>query len=58
MKQNIDIDNRPKCPKCNRLQIIYTKKNSSFWCRLCGHEWKKQDNKEGESYGNKAKTNK
>lgn len=29
------------CPKCKSRNIMFTKRNNSFWCRRCGEEWKK-----------------
>lgn len=35
--------NRLRCPRCNRLHILYQKRTNSFWCRQCGEEWTKGD---------------
>jgi ribosomal protein L37AE/L43A len=29
------------CPECKSRNIMFTKRNNSFWCRHCGEEWKK-----------------
>jgi len=29
------------CPKCKSRNVMFTKRNNSFWCRRCGEEWKK-----------------
>ncbi|HXJ55416.1 MAG TPA: hypothetical protein VNU68_02015 [Verrucomicrobiae bacterium] len=29
------------CPNCNSGQVRFTRTDGIFWCRKCGHEWKK-----------------
>jgi transposase-like protein len=31
---------KPRCPSCDSTQILYTKKDQRWWCRICGAEWK------------------
>ncbi|MBT9164941.1 MAG: hypothetical protein DDT23_00952 [candidate division WS2 bacterium] len=30
---------KPRCASCGDANILYVKRNKSFWCRRCGHEW-------------------
>jgi len=34
---------KPICPECGGANVLYTRKNKSFWCRRCGKEWKKNE---------------
>jgi len=31
------------CPSCECSQIQYLKRDKKYWCRYCGHEWKKKE---------------
>ena len=33
---------KPKCPKCESKNILYTRRAKKYWCRICGAEWKKK----------------
>lgn len=34
---------KPNCPKCESKNIL-TRRDGLRWCRVCGHQWRK-DNK-------------
>ena len=36
-----------ECPECKSKNIMYTKKNNSYWCRRCGKVFPKEIKKEG-----------
>ena len=35
-------DKKPRCPNCSTTQIRFRMNTKTFWCRVCGHEWKKK----------------
>ncbi len=30
---------KPECPDCKSKQVLYRKTNKTYWCRVCGSEW-------------------
>ena len=32
-----------QCPSCECQTVLFRLKDSSFWCRRCGYEWKKKE---------------
>jgi ribosomal protein L37AE/L43A len=34
--------NKPKCPQCDSLTIIYRVRANDYLCRRCGHSWPKE----------------
>ena len=35
-------DKKPRCPGCSTTQIRFRMNTKTFWCRVCGMEWKKK----------------
>lgn len=36
--------------KCKSRNILYKKTTKSYWCRVCGHEWRKEKKNETPKY--------
>lgn len=35
------VFNKPKCPQCGGSMVMFVRRTSMHWCRVCGHEWPK-----------------
>lgn len=37
---------KPKCPKCDSSQNYFRQETKDHVCRICGHTWSKNDNRQ------------
>jgi ribosomal protein S27E len=38
---------KPICKECGSKQIMYLRRSKKYWCRVCGHEWEKEQSRNG-----------
>jgi ribosomal protein L37AE/L43A len=36
------IKNKPQCPQCKSQEIRYRMRTNDYWCRRCGHVFRKE----------------
>ena len=41
-KKPIKTFTKPKCPECDSSMVMFVRRKSMHWCRVCGAEWAKK----------------